>query len=156
MKKTIILAFTALLAASSCVSKNQKDSAAQQNENTEARTQAEGDGHNAQNSLSYAGTYEGTIPCADCSGIDLVITLDYEDNYTRKMTYRDRTPDNVFSTSGKFTWDATGSIITFSGEEGSNKFFVAENMLIMLDSEGNEIKGDNAGMYRLKKTGEEE
>lgn len=115
-------------------------------------TEVLNDGHNAQNSLSYAGTYEGTIPCADCPGIDIVITLDYKGNYTKKMTYQDRKPENVFSTSGEFSWDSTGTVITLTGKDDGEKFKVVEGAILMLDTEGKEISGSNAGMYRIKQT----
>jgi uncharacterized lipoprotein NlpE involved in copper resistance len=154
MKKTIILAFAVLLTASSCGNKSQKNNAADQTENTEITEKVEmlDDGHNTQNSVSYAGTYKGTIPCADCPGIDLVITLDYDDLYTKKMTYQGKEPNNVFTSSGKFSWDNNGSIITLTGKGDGEKFFVTVDAIIMLDAEGKEIKGPNAGMYRITKT----
>ncbi|MDH6304162.1 putative lipoprotein NlpE involved in copper resistance [Parabacteroides sp. PF5-5] len=110
------------------------------------------DGHYAQNSLSYGGVYEGVIPCADCPGIDLVITLDYKGNYTKKMTYQDKEPENVFSTSGKFKWDSTGTVITLTGKADGEKFKVVEGAIIMLDAKGQMISGPTAGMYRIKQT----
>lgn len=109
------------------------------------------DQHNARNSLSYAGIYEGTIPCADCPGIDMVITLDYNGNYTKKMTYQGKEPDNTFISSGEFVWDDKGTFITLQEKDGE-KFMVIENGLLMLDTEGNVITGENADLYRLRQT----
>ncbi|MDL2222331.1 copper resistance protein NlpE [Parabacteroides sp. OttesenSCG-928-N08] len=109
------------------------------------------DGHHAQNALSYGGVYEGRIPCADCPGIDVVITLDYDGNYTKKMTYSDREPDNVFDSSGRFVWSENGSRITLV-EEGGEHYKVVEGALIMLDEEGEVIGGEHAAMYRLRQT----
>lgn len=111
------------------------------------------DDHYARNSLSYGGVYEGTTPCADCPGIDIVITLDYEGNYTKKMTYRDKEPDNVFTTSGKYTWDDSGSMITLTGEKDGGAYYkVIENALIMLDADKKEVTGPNVDKYVLRQT----
>ena len=48
------------------------------------------DGHNAQNSLDWAGTYEGTLPCADCPGIKTTITLKDDNTYTISEEYLER------------------------------------------------------------------
>ena len=104
----------------------------------------------AQNTLNYAGIYEGTIPCADCPGIDLSLILHYDGNYTKKMIYQDREPDNIFSTSGEFLWDDTGTIITLTNEADGEKFKVTEGALLMLDADGNEITGEYADMYRIE------
>ena len=45
-------------------------------ENTPAANAAD-DGHNAENALDYTGTYEGTIPAADCPGINVSVELQY-------------------------------------------------------------------------------
>ena len=103
--------------------------------------------HNARNSLSYAGVYEGTIPCADCPGIDVVLTLDYEGNYVKKMAYQDRTPQKEFTRSGKFTWDDSGFIITLTGD--GDMYKVREGSLVLLDQEGKEITGANSALYVL-------
>ena len=33
------------------------------------------DQHNSRNSLDWNGVYKGVLPCADCEGIETVITL---------------------------------------------------------------------------------
>ena len=35
--------------------------------------------HNSQNSLDWAGVYQGILPCADCEGFDTVITLNWDE-----------------------------------------------------------------------------
>ncbi len=37
--------------------------------------------HNAQNSLDWAGIYQGTLPCADCGGIETELTLNADGTY---------------------------------------------------------------------------
>lgn len=103
------------------------------------------DAHNASNSLSYGGTYEGTIP-----GMDVVITLDYDGNYTKKYTPKEDKTGNISESAGKFSWDEAGTVITLTGEKDGEKFMVVENAIIMLDKDGKEIVGDSTDTYRLK------
>lgn len=148
--KNLFLALILLLGLASCG--NTPPSKKNQTVST-ATTPTENvvDQHNARNSLSYAGTYEGTIPCADCPGIDMVITLDYKGNYTKKMVYQGKEPDNTFTSSGVFVWDDKGTVITLQ-EKDSEKFMVIENGLLMLDTDGKKITGENADLYRLRQT----
>ncbi len=115
------------------------------------------DTHNAQSSLdvdgtysgTLPGTYEGELPSASGPGMKVIITLS-GDTYKKSVTYN-KEPNKTFETSGKFTWDKNGSIITLEGEEAPNKYFVGENKLIHLDMDGNMITGELADQYVLNK-----
>lgn len=109
------------------------------------------DGHNARNSVDYTGRYKGTIPCADCSGIEVEINLNEDGTYTKSMKYIGKEPDNIFNTSGRYEWDNTGSKITLTGETEPDMYFVGEGRLFMLDQDGNNIQGDLADLYVLDK-----
>ena len=37
--------------------------------------------HNSRNSLDWAGTYEGVLPCADCPGTKTRLTLNQDGSY---------------------------------------------------------------------------
>ncbi len=39
------------------------------------------DMHTSQNSLDWAGVYEGVLPCADCPGIQTRLTLSRDETY---------------------------------------------------------------------------
>ena len=45
------------------------------------------DMHCAENALDYWGAYRGTLPAADCPGIETTLTLDREGRYTLPMGY---------------------------------------------------------------------
>lgn len=109
------------------------------------------DMHNARNSIDYEGTYTGTMPCADCSGIRTEIMLN-GNSYKMTMVYEGVGDDkeNTFETSGTFEWDEDGSIITL-GNDKSEQYLVGENQLFALDRDGNRITGDLADMYVLRK-----
>jgi heat shock protein HslJ/uncharacterized lipoprotein NlpE involved in copper resistance len=106
-------------------------------------------GHNSQNSLDWAGTYTGMIPCADCPGIIIKLTLNSDMTYSMTRTYQDR--EAVVSTAGTFEWNDAGSIISLDVDEkeGFRYFQVQENRLLMLDTNGKVITGKFAESYIL-------
>ncbi|MCO6497085.1 MAG: copper resistance protein NlpE N-terminal domain-containing protein [Chitinophagaceae bacterium] len=113
---------------------------------TETETEAISDGHNSQNSLDWAGIYQGTLPCADCAGIKTTLELKNDNTYTLTQEYIDR---DTFNENGTFGWDADGSVITLSSN--GQKYKVGENILFALDQDGNVVTGDLAENYKLKK-----
>jgi len=136
-----IIAIMALFVFSCNQNKTQKDKPKQDNKVV--------DTHNARNSLDYYGEYEGVIPCADCPGIKLSITLKKGDEYKMDYVYQDK-ENGTHSESGKFTWDETNTKITLKNAP-FEKYMVAENKLILLDGTGNIITGELADLYVLKK-----
>ena len=104
--------------------------------------------HNSRNSVDWIGTYQGTLPCADCPGIRYTITLNGDDTYLLKTRYLEK-GDSVFTESGAFTWDDNGAKITLA--DRGERFQVGENQLFHLDMEGNRITGELADHYMLTK-----
>ena len=102
------------------------------------QTQEAVDEHNAKNSLDYLGTYKGTLPCADCEGIETEIILSKD--------------EKVFEELGDFTWQEDGNTMSLEGIDSEpTLYFVSENKLIQLDQEGNKIEGNLAKNYELLK-----
>jgi len=98
----------------------------------------------------YEGTYEGVLPCADCEGIRTELKLN-KDTYTLKMTYLGMNSDNIFESTGNYTWDSGTNIITLQNEMTPNRYQLGDNVLYHLDENGNRIMGYNADNYILKK-----
>lgn len=117
---------------------------------TDSPESQSGDGHNSQNSLDWAGAYNGTIPCADCPGIKTVLKLNDDNSYALTTQYIDKQKDPS-TVTGTFTWDDTGSIIILD-EKGSNtRYKIQKGSAAMLDLDGNAIGGDLSAHYILKK-----
>ena len=111
------------------------------------------DSHNSENSLDWAGIYEGTTPCADCEGIKTVLELRDDKTYALSQTYLGNPEaENEFTKTGDFVWDETGSKVLLKSENDTLQYKVGENQLWMLDKSGNVITGDLADLYILKKT----
>lgn len=109
------------------------------------------DAHNAKNSLDWAGSYTGVVPCADCEGIQTELILNPDMTYVLKTNYMGK--DTHFPEDrGTFKWDSSGSKVELIGlKDGPNTYFVGEHTLRQLDMEGKEITGPNADRYLLKK-----
>jgi len=105
--------------------------------------------HNSRNSLDWPGVYTGTLPCADCPGIDISITLLEDGSFWRSVLYQDR-DERPQHDQGEFEWDETGGIITLLvAGKPEQRYRVGENVLLHLDQAGNVIAGDLAANYRL-------
>lgn len=109
---------------------------------------------NARVSLDWAGIYTGILPCANCSGIQTTVELRSDNTYKMTIKYLGK-GENAFETAGTFTWNEAGNTVIFdnANENGgfATQYFVAENMLIQLDMDGNRITGELADNYVLRK-----
>lgn len=110
------------------------------------------DEHNAKNSLDYIGMYQGVVPCADCEGIETLLTLEDETNYVLKTNYLGKKKISTNEVRGVYSWNEAGNTIILSGiENAPNRYFVGENYLKQLDMDGNKIEGDLAESYVFQK-----
>ncbi len=138
MKTTrLLLLAAASLTLAACGSTPQRPAAAQ------------ADMHNAENALDYLGTYEGTLPAADCPGIVTALTLNADGTYDLHMKYIDRGTE--FDERGAFALGE--NLLTLSRPDGGpEKYYkVEENRLRMLDAERNPVSGELAEHYVLQK-----
>lgn len=109
-------------------------------------------GDNSQVSLDWNGTYAGTLPCANCEGIETTLTLNPDLTYILVTNYLGRNDALEEENSGPFSWDSTGSTITLLNiKSGPNQYKVGENRIWHLDMNGKRITGDLADHYILIK-----
>jgi len=104
-------------------------------------------GDTSQNSLDWAGSYEGVLPCASCEGIQTLITLQSDNSFVQETVYLGK-DEKILKLMGKAAWDEKGQKITL---EDGTQYLVGENQLFMLDIEGNRVSGELAEDYILKK-----
>jgi len=93
------------------------------------------DMHNSRNSLDWAGTYEGVLPCADCPGTKTkpVLQADGQFALTTQFLERQVTPP---TSRGRFGWNGAGSNITLDAAGAGQQFRVGEGRLLQLDRDG--------------------
>ena len=99
---------------------------------------------------AFAGTYGGTLPCADCPGIRMRLTLMKDGRYEKLTQYLDRQPEPEIVT-GTFSWESDGSTIRLDAAGDSQRFFVGENQVTMLYRDGTRPTGPLAGQYILRR-----
>ena len=102
---------------------------------------------------AYCGTYQGTLPAADCPGIKTVLTIAADSTYPLSSQYIDRQAQPVV-TSGVYHLKQGGKLIELvtpsSGEKTYYKIKDAKS-IVMTDSAGVEPQGPTAKFYVLKR-----
>lgn len=145
MKKVLSGAVLAVLVALSACNSNPRT----QNQENDTVSEYIDTEHTSQNSLDWQGTYEGTIPCADCPGIKTIVTLKDNGIFAHSAEYLER--DLIAADSGSFVWHDNGNVVHLKGENTDVQYQVGENQLFQLDQEGQRITGELAENYILKK-----
>ena len=105
--------------------------------------------------VPYATTYAGDIPCADCPGQRLALTLFPDGTWRMRRVYRgaeagqDRT---VYDLGRRGDAEDDRSRLVLRGAAGEPMLFryVAGDRLQMLDREGNDIPGDTNDLLALQ------
>lgn len=136
-----VLAFTLM----NCTNQEKKN---QDTTTTEDETVV--DMHTSENALDWAGVYEGTMPCADCEGIETVVELKDDHTFTATYNYIG-TDDYTVTNEGTFTFDITGSTITLQSEDQTSQYKVGENQITLLNADGEVNTGELADLYVLNK-----
>lgn len=110
------------------------------------------DANTAQETLDWPGVYKGTLPCADCDGIETSINLKEDYTYVATYTYIGKpSQKNTFSYEGTFTFDGLGSTITLESATQTSQYRVGEKELILLDVMGDLNVGELNQEFILKK-----
>ena len=148
MKKTLILV-TAIFALVSCGGNTQKKKASADVQETSATVP---DMHTAETSLDYQGTYKGTLPAADCPGIQTTLTLKPDGTYSLHLKYIDR--DSEFDEQGTYTVKENLLTLTPSDNEDVQYYKVEENRVRRLDAEKQPVTGVLAESFILQKIAE--
>ena len=95
-----------------------------------------------------SGTYEGTLPCADCPGLQTLITFNSDGTFHMEETYLERS-DKPTITDGK--WILNGDIITFTAGDYKFDYKLISEKEIRWAPGGQEITGTNLNWSLLKK-----
>lgn len=97
------------------------------------------------NPTDYEGTYEGTVPCEDCDGIQRTIVINNNKTYRISSNYlgKNKTVDD----NGLFKLIDNASVIHLEGKDTDLKLKIGENKLFQLDKDGKVVQGNNAEQY---------
>ena len=95
-----------------------------------------------------SGTYEGTLPAADCPGLQTLITFNSDGTFYMEETYLER-DDKPTITNGK--WVLNGDIITFTTGDYKFEYKLISEKEIRWAPGGEEITGTDLNWSLLKK-----
>ena len=148
--KLIVLAMSPLAILASCTGKKTTPNAAD-NDSANVVDTTVSDKDNVD-LASVAGTYEGTLPAADCPGIKTVLTINADSTYLLKQDYIDK-KDGHDEASGIFKVLDGKVLMLVRPSTGEQTFYKVKdaNSIIMTDSMGVEPEGETAKLYVLKK-----
>lgn len=90
----------------------------------------------------WAGTYAGTLPCADCEGIQTELMLAADGSYTLRRTYLGKANQKPVTETG--TWQATngnaGLLLNADNPDRRVEYrFTDGNTLTLLGRDGKEL-----------------
>lgn len=107
--------------------------------------------HTSKNSLDWAGSYKGVLPCADCDGLQMVITLSKDETYKMSAKYLGKSGAGNNALGGRFKW-LDNTVIELEGLNGEpSRYSVGEDKLVQLDKDGKPFEGAPARKYTLTK-----
>ncbi len=98
------------------------------------------------------GTYTGTLPCADCPGIDTTVTLGPDGMARVARVYREHNDGQPFTETGR--WALSGERVLLTMGDGQTLFFRPGregSTLTLLDTQGNPITGPIAPHLVLRR-----
>ncbi len=96
----------------------------------------------------YYGTYHAIMPAADCPGISTTVILDSNGSYAIEREYLERI--YAYREKGKYTV-SEDRLTLISEENDTTCLKMTDGLLLWLDRQGNEISGDLADGYRLRR-----
>ena len=101
---------------------------------------------------AVAGTYEGTLPAADCPGIKTVLTINADSTYELKQDYIER-KDGHDEASGVLQVLNGNVLMLVRPSSGEHTFYKVKDSksIVMADSLGNEAEDEMAKLYVLTK-----
>jgi hypothetical protein len=108
-------------------------------------------------SQEFHGVYYGFVPCKDCPGLKMTMSLKNRSNYLI-VTQNAQAAGREYYEKGKYTWDDKSAMVTLISRKDTSvrKFRIKdEDTLIMLSAEGKTMKGEQK-RYILRKADQKE
>lgn len=99
---------------------------------------------------AVAGTYEGTLPSADCPGFKTVITINADSTYQMQQDAIDR-KDGHDEASGVLEVKDDNLLVLVRPSSGDRTYIKVKDAdsIVLTDSVGNEPEGEIAKLYVL-------
>lgn len=108
----------------------------------------------ADSTATWPGVYLGTLPCADCDGIQTALLLRRDASYqlaTQRLGPKGQ-PGELRVHQGRLSFNRSGTEITLDSVTAApDRYKIGEGQLVKLDSAGQVVTGALAARYVLKK-----
>lgn len=144
MKRLYLLAAIMAIAASGC---DRKAGNAEGNKKENIETVKVEESKPAD----YYGTYEGTLPCADCEGIKTTLKINDDTTYELRSEYLGK-KDGTFEESGVYRIVSGNVIELITPSSGDKTYYkILDGAVAMSDSTGVTAQRALADQYTLKK-----
>ena len=101
----------------------------------------------------FRGVFYGYLPCDDCAGIKMTLSLKDKQNYLLVKQYA-RSSNKEYYDKGKYEWDEKTNNVTLTSRKDKKiqKYYIKnEGELTLLKPDGTKIKG-NQDKYTLLRT----
>ena len=142
----LLLVATAIITSMSGCTGSQKRTTQQEKESATMATTTV----NTKNKNFY-GTYEGTLTCADCSGIRTTLKINSDTTYELRSEYLGR-KDGVFEESGIYNIVGENIIELVTPSSGEKTFYkILDGSVALSDSLGTLNGSELAEHYILKR-----
>ncbi len=107
----------------------------------------------ADESQKFRGVFYGYLPCDDCAGVKMTLSLKNKQNYLLVTQYA-RASNKEYYNKGKYVWDEENKIVTLTARKDGEiqKYRIkSEGELILLKPDGQKLKGKQS-QYSLLRT----
>ena len=131
MKKLI---FSALIAGLFAVSCSKKEAKVDETPVVDSTAQTENVDSTAIKTESVSEVYEGTIPCADCPGIEMKLTLNDDKTFVLESNYLEK-KDGKITDKGSFELSENRDFIILK-EEMPRVFYIKDNAIYLAEKVG--------------------
>lgn len=89
-----------------------------------------------------SGVFYGTLPCADCAGIETSLLFNNDGTYRASEMYL-KNDKEEFASSGKWELSKNGKTVTLTDAEGiKNYYSLLDGALVKLDMNGEKIESE--------------
>lgn len=142
----VFIAAALVITAVSCNNSKQNQSADNQVDSTLVAP----DMHTSEIAIDYYGTYEGTLPCADCEGIKTTLIVKDDNTFELHSDYLGK-KDGKFEDTGNYSI-INGELIELIDKTGDKTYYkIQEGSVALTNADGKLIEGELAPHYVLTK-----
>ncbi|AUI65297.1 MULTISPECIES: copper resistance protein NlpE [Glaesserella] len=98
---------------------------------------------------SVSGTYQGTLPCADCEKIEAELVLNSDKTYQYNTVYFKNKEQHPFTEKGTYAWDNNKPNVVRLTNSDNLALKIADTFVEFCDASGNTINSKHN--YKLQK-----